>query len=609
MRDRCVNAVYVKEVGMAHTPAVARLQALREQMQFQSVQASIWPSSDPHLSEYLPDRWKSRQWLSGFVGSAGLLVVTTDWAGLWTDSRYWEQAAKELEGSGIHLQRAGEPGVLEPAAWLAENLPAKSRVALDSQSVSAQNLLAWQETTQDKGLEWVLEADLLSPVWTDRPTAPVGQIVEHLPPYACRSRQENLSRTRAAMQEQGAHWHLLSALDDIAWTLNLRGSDVSYNPVFLSYLLIGPDQAFLFVDSAKLSQGIAETLAKDGVQVQGYTELPSFMRALPASMPILLDMARTTAWAAQLAAHLNVVEHINPAQLLKSCKTDAELAHVRETMEKDGAALCEFFAWFEQQSQVNELDVDEQICAARARQDGFVSPSFGTIAAYNANGAMPHYQATQQSHARIEGDGLLLIDSGGQYQGGTTDITRVVPVGQVSAEQIRDFTLVLKGMISLSRLVFPEGIAGQQIDVLARQPLWEQGLDFGHGTGHGVGYFMNVHEGPQSISWRGRIGPHSALRAGMITSNEPGLYRPGQWGIRIENLVAAVPAVRSEYGQFLRFETLTLCPIDTRCIDAALLTAAERDWLNDYHQQVRDRLLARVQGEARQWLERRTQAI
>lgn len=607
MLDRCVNAVYVKEVGMAHPPVAARLQALREQMQFQSVQASIWPTSDPHLSEYLPDRWKSRQWLSGFVGSAGLLVVTADWAGLWTDSRYWEQAAKELEGSGIQLQRAGEAGVPEPANWLAEHLPAQSRVALDSQSVSAQSLLAWQKSTPE--LEWVLEADLLSPIWTERPAAPVGQVVEHLPPFACRTRQENLNSTRAAMQEQGAHWHLLSALDDIAWTLNLRGSDVSYNPVFLSYLLIGPDQAFLFVDSNKLSAGIQEALAADGVQVQGYTELSSFMRALPASMPILLDMARTTAWAAQLAAHLNVVEYINPAQLLKSCKTDAELDHVRETMEKDGAALCEFFAWFEQQSDVNELDVDEHICAARARQEGFVSPSFGTIAAYNANGAMPHYQATPQSHARIEGNGLLLIDSGGQYQGGTTDITRVVPVGQVSAEQIRDFTLVLKGMVSLSMLVFPEGIAGQQIDVLARQPLWEQGLDFGHGTGHGVGYFMNVHEGPQSISWRGRIGPHSAMRAGMITSNEPGLYRPGQWGIRIENLVAAVPALRSEYGQFLRFETLTLCPIDTRCIDAALLTAAERNWLNEYHQQVRERLLPRVQGDARKWLEQRTQAI
>lgn len=594
---------------MALTPVVARLQALREQMQFQSVQASIWPTSDPHLSEYLPDRWKSRQWLSGFVGSAGLLVVTADWAGLWTDSRYWEQAAKELHGSGIELQRAGEAGVPEPANWLADHLPARSRVALDSQSVSAQSLLAWQKTTQAQEFEWVLQADLLSPIWTDRPAAPCGPVVEHQPPFACRTRQENLTRTRAAMQEQGAHWHLLSALDDIAWTLNLRGSDVSYNPVFLSYLLIGPDQAFLFVDSNKLTAGLQEALATDGVQVQNYTELSSFLRALPASMPLLLDMARTTAWAAQLAAHLHVIEYINPAQLLKSCKTDAELAQVRQTMEKDGAALCEFFAWFEQQSEVNELDVDAHLCAARARQEGFVSPSFGTIAAFNANGAMPHYQATQQSHARIDGNGLLLIDSGGQYLGGTTDITRVVPVGTVSAEQIRDFTLVLKGMVSLSMLVFPEGIAGQQIDVLARQPLWEQGLDFGHGTGHGVGYFMNVHEGPQSISWRGRIGPHSAMRAGMITSNEPGLYRPGQWGIRIENLVAAVPAMRTEYGQFLRFETLTLCPIDTRCIDAALLTAAERNWLNEYHQQVRERLLPRVQGEARQWLEQRTQAI
>ena len=595
---------------MDHTSIAARLQALREQMTFQALQASIWPTSDPHLSEYLPDRWQSRAWLSGFSGSAGLLVVTQDWAGLWTDSRYWEQAAKELEGSGIVLMRAGEPDVPEPAAWLAGHLPAQSRVALDSQSISMQGLAAWQDAAREQKYDWALNADLLGPIWTDRPAAPCGKVVEHLPPHACRSRQENLARTRQSMQEQGAHWHLISALDDIAWTLNLRGEDVPYNPVFLSYLLIGPDQAHLFVDAGKLSPGVRASLGEAGVEVQDYAFLPEFMRALPASLTVLLDPARTTAWAAQLAAHLTVVEHINPAHLFKSCKTDAELQHVRETMEKDGAALCEFFAWFEQQGGgLTELDVDEQITAARARQEGFVSPSFGTIAAYQANGAMPHYHATEQSHARIEGDGLLLIDSGGQYLGGTTDITRVVPVGQASLEQIRDFTLVLKGMISLSRLVFPEGVAGQQIDVLARQPLWEQGLDFGHGTGHGVGYFMNVHEGPQSISWRGRIGPHSGMKAGMITSNEPGLYRPGRWGIRIENLVAAVPAMRTEYGQFLRFETLTLCPIDTRCIDASLLTQAERLWLNEYHAQVRERLLPRVQGAARNWLEQRTQAI
>ncbi|WP_454006626.1 M24 family metallopeptidase [Alcaligenes sp. Marseille-Q7550] len=595
---------------MDHTSIAARLQALREQMTFQALQASIWPTSDPHLSEYLPDRWQSRAWLSGFSGSAVLGVVGRDWAGLGTASRYWGRAAKELEGSGIVLMRAGEPDVPEPAAWLAGHLPAQSRVALDSQSISMQGLAAWQDAAREQKYDWALNADLLGPIWTDRPAAPCGKVVEYLPPHACRSRQENLARTRQSMQEQGAHWHLISALDDIAWTLNLRGEDVPYNPVFLSYLLIGPDQAHLFVDAGKLSPGVRASLGEAGVEVQDYAFLPEFMRALPASLTVLLDPARTTAWAAQLAAHLTVVEHINPAHLFKSCKTDAELQHVRETMEKDGAALCEFFAWFEQQGGgLTELDVDEQITAARARQEGFVSPSFGTIAAYQANGAMPHYHATEQSHARIEGDGLLLIDSGGQYLGGTTDITRVVPVGQASLEQIRDFTLVLKGMISLSRLVFPEGVAGQQIDVLARQPLWEQGLDFGHGTGHGVGYFMNVHEGPQSISWRGRIGPHSGMKAGMITSNEPGLYRPGRWGIRIENLVAAVPAMRTEYGQFLRFETLTLCPIDTRCIDASLLTQAERLWLNEYHAQVRERLLPRVQGAARNWLEQRTQAI
>lgn len=587
-----------------------RLASLREQMQFQSVQASVWLSADPHLSEYLPEKWQAREWLSGFTGSAGSLVVTLDQAALWTDSRYWEQAQTQLEGTGIELMRAGAAGVPEPASWLKEALPAPSRVALDGRTVSLQAWKNWQAL--EPAVQWVLDAELLSPIWVDRPAEPCQPVYEHLPPYACRRRGDNLSMLRHAIAGHGADWHLLSSLDDIAWALNLRGSDVSYNPVFLSFLLISQDQAYLFVDASKISDSIRQSLEQDGVFLQDYFSLPSFLQALPAGLGILLDSARTTVDVSRRIQHLRTHEHLNPSQLFKACKTEAELHNVRATMAQDGAALCEFFSWFEAaqgQQEISELTIDQKMTEFRSKRPGFVSPSFSTIAAFQANGAMPHYQATAASYALVEGDGLLLIDSGGQYLGGTTDITRVVPVGNIVCQQKRDYTYVLKGMVALSQAVFPAGISGYHLDVLARQSLWQHGLDYGHGTGHGVGYFMNVHEGPQSISWRAKVSPDSVLRAGMITSNEPGLYRPGQWGIRIENLLACVPHSQTEFGEFLAFETLTLCPIDTRCIDTSLLLLHEREWLNAYHAQVRSRLSPLLQGQALEWLIGRTESL
>ncbi|HBZ06148.1 MAG TPA: Xaa-Pro aminopeptidase, partial [Massilia sp.] len=340
------------------------------------------------------------------------------------------------------------------------------------------------------------------------------------------------------------------------------------------------------------------------------------LAALPADSTLLLDPRRVTAgMRAAVPDTVRVVEAINPTTFAKSRKSEAEVAHVRATMEQDGAALCEFFAWLEatlldpQRAPITELTIDEQITAARARRPGFVSPSFNTIAGFNANGAIMHYRASQASHSTIEGDGLLLIDSGGQYLGGTTDITRVVPVGTITAEHKRDFTLVLKGMMALSMAHFPRGTRGPMLDAIARAPIWAAGVDYGHGTGHGVGYFMNVHEGPQVISPSASPDPHTAMEPGMITSNEPGIYKPGRWGIRIENLVLNVPAASGEFGEFLRFETLTLCPIDTRCLDMALLHPHEVQWLNDYHATVRERLLPHVQGAARAWLELRTRAV
>ncbi|MBO1241453.1 aminopeptidase family protein P, partial [Bordetella holmesii] len=462
-------------------------------------------------------------------------------------------------------------------------------------------------------VELSISEDLIDEIWVDRPGLPDAPVYEHLAPHACQPRAERLGRVRQAMAAKGADTHLVSTLDDIAWIFNLRGADVSYNPVFLAHALIGSDYATLFVAEGKIDDALAAALAADGVDVAPYALVAEALGTLEHDQTLLIDPARVTCGVFHaMDPQIARVEDINPSTLMKSRKSEAELANVREAMAQDGAALCEFFAWFEAaqgRETVTELTIDEQITLARARRPGYVCPSFATIAGYNANGAMPHYRATEDSHAVIEGNGLLLIDSGGQYLNGTTDITRVVAVGTPTADQKVDFTLVLKGMIALSRACFPRGIASPMLDALARAPIWAGAAEYGHGTGHGVGYFLNVHEGPQVISYRAAPGAHTAMEPGMITSNEPGIYRPGRWGVRIENLVANRSWFEGELGEFLCFETLTLCPIDTRCIDAALMRPDEIAWLNDYHRQVRERLAPLVQGAALDWLLTRTEPL
>lgn len=588
-----------------------RISALRKALLEHGVDACVVLSSDPHLSEYLPEHWQARAWLSGFEGSAGTLVVTAAFAGLWTDSRYWEQAVGDLAGSGIETMRAGADGVPDTLQWLTEHLPQGARVAVHGLTLSLQMYQRWNEQLSGQAISLVTDIDLPGTIWPDRPPLPTSALYQHEPPFACRTRAENLAAVREAMARENADWHWVSTLDDIAWLLNLRGSDVSYNPVFMAHALVGREQVILFVDGSRVNAALKKSLENDGVQLRPYEQAAEGLAAVSAQQSVLVDPVRTTVGITEHAV-AGLIEAINPSHLLKACKTDAEIDHVRRAMEQDGAALCEFFAWFEAaqgKEPITELTIDEQITQARARREHFVSPSFSTIAAYNANGAMPHYHATPQSHAVIEGDGLLLIDSGGQYLGGTTDITRVVPVGSPSAEQKRDYTVVLKGMIALSQAVFPVGVAAPVLDAIARLPIWQALADFGHGTGHGVGYFLNVHEGPQAISYRTPIKPSMAMQPGMITSNEPGLYRPGKWGIRIENLVVNRVAGTSEFGRFLQFETLTLCPIDTRCILPELLADSERRWLDAYHQHVRERLEPFVEGRARAWLLERTAAL
>lgn len=591
-----------------------RIEALRVQMRAHALDAWLVYTADPHLSEYLPAHWSQREYLSGFSGSAAYMAVTQDKAALWTDSRYWVQAEAQLQGSGIELMKLGAQGTPSLDEWLKEQLTATQTVGVNGLALSVAQALALEESLGQAELELIVAHELLDAFWDTRPALPQAAIYEHDAKYAGLPRQEKINQVREAMRALESDVHLISSLDDIAWLLNLRGSDVEYNPVFLSHVIVTDDQVLLFVDSTKLSASLVQGLAIDGVTLRPYEAISTELARLLADeqTTLLIDAART-AWTICEPYTAQAVLALNPSQRLKATKNDKEIAHIRQAMEKDGAALCEFFAAFEQRLEagdtVSELDVDEMITAARARQEGFVSPSFATIAGFNANGALPHYRALPEAYAELSGDGLLLIDSGGQYLDGTTDITRVVPIGNISDSHKRDYTLVLKAMINLSMAVFPVDEPAPNLDAIARLPLWQAGLDFGHGTGHGVGYFLNVHEGPQSISHYGFGRPNMEMKEGMITSNEPGLYRAGQWGVRIENLVLNQPALTTEFGDFLRFETLTLCPIDTRCIELGLLREDEREWLNNYHLEVRERLLPRVEGAARQWLVARTEAV
>ncbi len=595
------------------TTPIERVQALRSIMRARQIDAYIVPSSDPHLSEYLPERWQGRQWMSGFHGSVGTFICTQDFAGLWADSRYWAQAETELAGSGIVLMKIQSAANANHIDWLADHLQSNQCVAVDGDVLGLAGARMLQQKLSAKGIRLNTEVDLFQDIWLDRPSLPTAPVYEHQAPHAITSRLTKLQQLRATMQQRGASHHFISTVDDIGYLLNLRGADVSYNPIFLAHVLVDAQQVQLFVADGKIDAALAQALKNDGVHVQPYAQAASALAALPQDACLLLDPRRITLGLRNaVASHVNVLEAINPTVMEKSRKNAGEIVHVRQAMEQDGAALCEFFAWLEAAllaGPVSELEVDTQICAARARRPGFICPSFGTIAGFNANGALPHYRATQASHAQITGNGLLLIDSGGQYLGGTTDITRVVAVGEVSTAQQRDCTLVLKGVIALSSAHFPHGILSPMLDAIARAPIWAGGVDYGHGTGHGVGYFMNVHEGPQSIAFRASPEPQMAMELGMITSIEPGIYRPSRWGVRIENLVLNQSAGEGEFGHFLSFETLTLCPIDMRCIDLALLREDEKAWLNAYHAQVRERLRPLVSGAALAWLELRTAAI
>lgn len=592
-----------------------KLALLRQKMRSENVDVFIAMSADPHMSEYLAEFWKIRLWLTGFTGSVGTVLVTADFAGLWVDGRYWVQAEQQLANTGFELQRQITNPESTHLAWLTKNLKANALISVNGQTISAQQFADLEKIAQLGNFNISTQIDLISDIWAERPALP-NQMIWPMPEgLNALTRAEKIQAIRSKITESKGTAHFISALDDIAWLLNCRGKDVEYNPVFLAHLWMDAQQVVLFIDSNKVSEQLKNNFIVDGIQIQPYTESHAFLSSQQ-NQSVLVDPAKVSILhVQQIAKNNRLIEQINPSTLLKSRKHSSEIHHIRHTMQKDGVALCHFFHWLENaltsKQNISELTIDEKITAFRAEQEGFIGLSFSTIAGFNENGALPHYRATEEHYSQISGNGFLLIDSGGQYVDGTTDITRVVPIGQLTAQQRRDYTLVLKCHIALAQTTYPEGLQSPLLDAISRQSLWKYGLDYRHGTGHGVGFALNVHEGPQVLSYYAPVTEHTRLREGMIISNEPGLYHAGQYGIRIENLVVNQLKQLDDdsYGEFLEFETLTLCPIHLDPIDLALLDDSEKKWLNEYHQMVFEKLSPLLKGDVLAWLTHDTRAI
>lgn len=584
------------------TQITKRLEALRAAMKQQGVVACIIPGTDPHASEYIADYWKERVWISGFDGSAGTAVVTTTEAGLWTDSRYFLQGAQQLEGTGIQLMKQGLPETLSITAWLGATLKAGDKVAVNAQmfSVSAFATLKTELELFDLS---IVTIDLPMQVWNDRPALPTSPFFVFDTKYAGKSASQKLTEVRQELKKAHADVFVATALDDIAWLFNIRGNDVDFNPVVIAYALIEKDKATLFVSPEKCTPETTQYLASEGVSVADYTDIYTALAAIPASNAVLIDGAKFNQSLYEAIPAACVKRNaMSPVFKLKSIKNSTEVDGYRRAMAKDGVALTRFFMWLEANvasATLTEYSINAKLYQCRKEQTNFIGESFGTIAGYGPHGAIVHYSATEQSALTLKPEGVFLLDSGGQYLDGTTDITRTVSLGNPTQKQKEDFTLVLKGHIDLSMAQFPTGTRGSQLDILARKAMWDLGLNYGHGTGHGVGHFLNVHEGPQSI--RMEENP-VVLEKGMFMSNEPGMYRANEYGIRIENLVLIVEGPKTEFGQFLKFETLTMFPIDQQLICWDMLTDAQIDWLNNYHQTVYNNIAGQLTESEKAWL-------
>ena len=588
-----------------------RISALRKVMRRESIDAFIFPSTDPHNGEYVPDHWKCREWISGFNGSAGTAVVTLNEAALWTDSRYFIAAAEQLEGTGLELMKDGLEDTPSISKWLGRKLSFNGGncVGVDGMVMSANdtgNLIS--ELRKEGGITVRTNFDPLAEIWEGRPEIPLNPIEIQPLEYAGESAESKLERIRQAIRTRHACGVLVSTLDDIAWTLNLRGTDVHCNPVFVSYLLLNEDTTTLFVNNRKLTKEVNDYLASINVKVEPYENVRKALKEYKA-YNIIMDKA-TTCHTLYNGVRVKVEDCESPIPAMKAIKNETEVKGFREAMKRDGVALVKFLRWLKpavEKGGETELSISRKLTSLRAEQPLFRDISFDTISAYQEHGAIVHYEPTTETDAPVRPEGFLLLDSGAQYQDATTDITRTIPLGTLTDEQRKVYTLVLKGNIQLAMLKFPDGASGTQLDALARMDMWREGMNYLHGTGHGVGSYLNVHEGPHQIRMQWKPCP---LRANTIVTDEPGLYLEGRFGVRIENTMIILPYKETEFGRFLQMEPLTLCPIDTEPIILDMMRPEEIEWLNNYHKRVYDELSPLLEDEGdREWLKEKTRPV
>ncbi|WP_370794925.1 aminopeptidase P family protein [Bacteroides stercorirosoris] len=587
----------------------SRIQALRALFSREGIQAFIIPSTDPHLSEYVTPHWKSREWISGFTGSAGTVVVTTGKAGLWTDSRYFLQAAQQLEGTEIELYKEMLPETPSISTFLCTQLSPGDAVGIDGKMFSAEEVERMQAELQKCRIEIKNIPDPMRELWADRPPMPEAPAFIHETKYSGKSSVEKISIIREELKKCNARALFISALDEIAWTLNLRGNDVHCNPVIVSYLLIEEQDIHYFIQPQKITLEVAEYLKSTGISLHPYEEVETYLKQIRVESLLINPSKTNYAVYSAVNPDCKIIHGVSPVTLLKAIRNEQEIAGIHAAMQRDGVALVKFLKWLEEAvpaGKETEISVDKKLHSFRAEQDLYMGESFDTIAGYKEHGAIVHYEATPETDVPLKPEGFLLLDSGAQYLDGTTDITRTIALGELTEEEKTDYTLILKGHIALAMAKFPAGTRGAQLDVLARMPIWQRGMNFLHGTGHGVGHFLNVHEGPQSI--RMNENPVT-LQLGMLTSNEPGVYKAGSHGVRTENLVLVVPAGEGMFGNYLQFETVTLCPICKKGIIKELLTNEEIEWLNGYHQTVYEKLSPSLNKEEQAWLKEATSSL
>lgn len=590
-------------------PIQQRLSIFRDEMRKTGVAACIIPGTDPHASEYIADYWKERVWLSGFDGSAGTAVVTLEQAGVWTDSRYFLQGSEQLKDTGFELMKMGLPDTPDMLTWLGRVLKPGEKVAVNPQMFSLNAYASMEKELTMNGLQ-LIDADIPATAWTERTPLPRDPFFVFSAERSGQTTTQKIQAVRNEMQKAHADVFVMSALDDIAWLFNIRGRDVDYNPVVIAYAMLDEKECILYVDEEKLTTDTASYLATEKVSVKPYLSIYDDLRAVSLQKKVLVDGAKLNQSLYEaIPKSCPKINQMSPVFKLKALKNEVEFEGISNAMIKDGVALTRFFMWMEENlngGQLTEVSIAQKLASFRSQQGDFFGESFGTIAGFAGHGAIVHYRADANSDATLTPDNILLLDSGGQYLQGTTDITRTVTLGNTTHQQKTDFTLVLKGHIGIATVKFPTGTRGSQLDILARKAMWDLGINYGHGTGHGIGHFLNVHEGPQSI--RMEENP-TTLQPGMILSNEPGLYRANEYGMRTENLVRIREGVKTEFGQFLEFETLTLFPIDTLLIDKSMLTFQEIDWINTYHQEVYSRLEMFLTPVEQSWLRAKTAAI